>query len=61
MYIAIQLIADCIAYQLPGLLNEYLEFSEVNHVVSAIFIRTINYVGELLDHHLKLLSNHHKS
>ena len=30
MYIAIQLIANCMAYRLPGLLNEYVEFSGVN-------------------------------
>ena len=41
-YIAIQLIADYIAYQLPGLFNKYLEFSGVNGFVptgsvSAIF------------------------
>ena len=34
---AIQLIAECIAYRLPGLLNEYLEFSGENGFVSTIF------------------------
>ena len=32
-----QLMEDCIAYRLPELLNEYLEFSEVNGFVSTIF------------------------
>ena len=36
-YITIQLIADCMAYRLPRLLNEYLEFSGVNGFVSTIF------------------------
>ena len=30
----IQIIAECIAYRLPGLLNEYLEFSGINGFVS---------------------------
>ena len=38
---AIQLIADCIAYRLPELLNEYLEFSAVNGFVSTIFKKLI--------------------
>ena len=37
MCIVIQLIADCIAYRLTVLLNEYLEFSGVNGFISAIF------------------------
>ena len=45
-------IVDWIAYQLPVLVNEYLEFSMVNGFVSAIFIKTINSMGEPLDSHL---------
>ena len=37
MCIVIQLIADCIAYRLPGLLNKYLGCSGVNGFVSTIF------------------------
>ena len=48
----IQLPVDSIDYQLPVLVNEYLEFSRVNGFVSAIFIKIINCVGEPLDHHL---------
>ena len=33
IYIAIQLLVDCIAYQLPVLVNKYLEFSMVNGLV----------------------------
>ena len=58
MYIAIQLIVDCIAYWLPGLFNEYLVFSGASDFVSVIFIRTINCVGKLLDYHLKIVSVH---
>ena len=39
--IAIQLIADCIAYRLPGLFKEYLEFSGINGFVSTILKKTI--------------------
>ena len=53
IYIAIQLLVDWTAYQLPVLVNKYLEFSMVNGFVSAIFIKTINCVGEPLDRHLK--------
>ena len=56
MYIVIQLIVDCIAYWLPGLFNEYLVFSGASDFVSAVLIRTINCVGKLLDHHLKIVS-----
>ena len=52
IYIAIQLLVDWITYQLPVLVNKYLEFSMVNGFVSAIFIKTINCVGEPLDRHL---------
>ena len=45
---------DWIAYQLPVLVNKYLEISMVNGFVSAIFIKTINCAGELIDYHLKL-------
>ena len=33
IYIAIQLLVDCIAYQVPVVVNEYLEFSMVNSLV----------------------------
>ena len=36
------------------IVNEYLEFSIVNSFVSAIFIKTMNCVGEPLDCHLKM-------
>ena len=50
----IQLIVDYIACPLPGLFNEYLEFSEVKDCfVLAMFIKTMNSVGKPLDHHLK--------
>ena len=55
IYIAIQLLVDWIAYQLPLLVNKYLEFSMVNGFVSVIFIKTINCVGKPLDCHLKWL------
>ena len=41
------------AYRLPRLLNEYLEFSAVNGFVSTIFKKTIISVKNLLDRHLK--------
>ena len=50
--IAIQLIADCKAYRLPRLLNEYLEFSGVNGFVSTIFEKQFS-VKNPLDRHLK--------
>ena len=43
------------AYQIPVLVNEYLEFSGVNSFVSAIFVKTINYMGKPLDCHLKYI------
>ena len=52
VYIVIKLIANCIAYWLPGLFNEYLELSEVNGFLAA-FSKTVNYVGKPLDCHLK--------
>ena len=39
-------------YQLPVLVNEYLENSIVKGFVTAIFIEIINCVGELPDRHL---------
>ena len=44
-YIAIQLIADYMAYRLPRLLNEYLESSGVNGFVSSTILKN-NYFRE---------------
>ena len=44
---------DCIAYPLPRLFNEYLEFSEVKMFCFATFIKTMNSVGKPLGRHLK--------
>ena len=43
---------DLILYRLPGLVNEYLEFSGVNGFISAIFVKTIYCVGKPIDSHL---------
>ena len=42
------------AYQLYGLYTEYLEFSKVSAFVSAVFMKTINCMGESFDCHLNI-------